>query len=254
MEPIASNLPLVEVLGEAECPKAGCTNTGRLVRVGVTQIVETCPPCQDAYDEWQQAEERAALIRAALDRAGATAVYMDWSLASYPADGPSGKALLMATQWIDEYLGGKRRNVLLYGPQGGGKTGLAWSVIRHLVEAYAVECKLVAWREALDVMRDAFRFKDMPPQMTILKTVPVLVLDDVGSERPTDFARGELLSLVDHRMLNKRPTWYTSNFEPDKLADRLGHDDPIIGRRIVSRMAGSAMQFRLDVPDRRMAA
>ena len=114
-------------------------------------------------------------------------------------------------------------------------------------------CKLITWREALNVMRDAFRRNLPVDELTNIRRTPVLVVDDVGSERPTDFARAELLELVDFRHLNKLPTWYTSNYEPDDLAARLGHDEPIIGSRIVSRMVARAQQFRLTSTDRRVA-
>ena len=247
---------IVKVLGSGPCSTDACPNTGRRVLLfGSLEVVEPCVSCQQAAAAERDDEERAERLAARLRGAGSTPLYLDWTLESFAATRTDEAALAFAWEWIDRYVAGERINAFIYGPQGGGKTGLAWSMIRHLVTEGDVGCKIATWREALDVMRDSFRHSEPSRQMERLRAVPVLVLDDVGSERPTDFARSELLSLVDRRMLNKRPTIITSNFDQNSLADRLGHDDSIIGRRIVSRMCGGGtMQLHLDVPDRRLAA
>ena len=78
----------------------------------------------------------------------------------------------------------------------------------------------------------------------------MLALDDLGAERPTDFARDELATLVEHRYMQGLPTIVTS-YPPSKLAARLGHDDPEVGQRLVSRLTDDAVQIRFIGPDRR---
>ena len=242
----------IEVLGEAPCP-IGCGRQGQAVRLfGALEITMPCLPCQSRAEAKREEDENREITERMLRVAGATPLYLDWSLASYPADEAGKAAVAWARAWIDRYREGRRENALIFGPQGVGKTGLAWSVIRELVEEDRVVCKLVTWREALNVMRDAFRRKQSVDELSGLRRIPVLVVDDVGSERPTDFARAELLDLVDFRHLNKLPTWYTSNYGPDELMVRLGHDEPIIGARIVSRMIAGARQFQLGSTDRRV--
>lgn len=255
LERIGSGISPVKNLGAAPCP-GECGRQGAKVELWGMVHVLLCDPCQTEADDRIEAEERAEQLRVALMAAGArdNDVLYAWSLSTYPTDRPEYRqALKFAKTWVERYMAGERENVMIYGPSGGGKSGLAWAVVRDLTER-GVSARFASWAEALETMKDAFRHQEQTKASIALRRAPVLVLDDVGAERPTDYARGELLRLVDHRMMNHRPTWVTSNFDPGALAARLGHDDPIIGKRIVSRMAGGARQFVLDVPDRRMAA
>ena len=80
----------------------------------------------------------------------------------------------------------------------------------------------------------------------------LLVLDDLGAERPTDWTRDAIHALVQHRHVSDRPTIVTSNYAPSALARRLGHDDPLIGKRIVSRLTENCIKVECDRPDLRL--
>jgi DNA replication protein DnaC len=80
----------------------------------------------------------------------------------------------------------------------------------------------------------------------------VLVLDDLGAERPTDWARDAIAALVQYRHTRDLPTVVTSNYAPAALVKRLGHDDPMIGQRIVSRLVEHCITVKLDRPDLRI--
>lgn len=50
----------------------------------------------------------------------------------------------------------------------------------------------------------------------------LLILDDLGAEKPTEWVRERIFSIIDYRYGNMLPTWGTSNLTPDKLADQIG--------------------------------
>lgn len=255
MQKLAEPGTLRRVVGKARCPTPDCRRHGTKVMLAGIEVVEHCPPCQTEADDRMEAEERQERVAALIRMAGVDEGHLwnDWSLDTYPTDEAGREAIMFARGWLDRYRAGRRENVLLFGPTGGGKTGLAWAAIRDLMEHDLVRCKIKTFREALEILKDSFRHSEPTREMINLKRVPVLVLDDLGSEKPTEFARVELLGLVDFRHLNRLPTWYTSNYLPGELAKRLGHDEEIIGKRILSRMvAGNAPQFRMDVKDRRL--
>ena len=79
------------------------------------------------------------------------------------------------------------------------------------------------------------------------------MVDDIGAERCTDWARETLATLIEDRYTRKLLTILTSNYSPSGLAARLGHDDPIIGQRIVSRIVESCAQVNVDGRDHRLA-
>jgi DNA replication protein DnaC len=146
----------------------------------------------------------------------------------------------------------------MYGPPGTGKTGLAWSMVepwvRNQIEvgngvpdfafentrAYIAEQKArLERKEPLDIQR--------------LLDAEFLVLDDLGAERPSPFALDTISLIIESRHAEGscRETVVTTNFAPAELAARLGHDDIIIGKRIVSRLVDGALAIKLDRRDLR---
>jgi DNA replication protein DnaC len=187
-----------------------------------------------------------------------TPLLATWTLESYAAafpDEAGRKALDQAHAWLDLYLNRSRQrpcpSLLIFGEVGAGKTGMAWGIIRRLIEA-EIEARFVNFPDLLDKMRDSFRHNRPTHEAMNVGQVPVLAVDDVGAERGTPWAIEQLLLLVDRRRQRLLPTIFTSNYDPADLADRLGPQDEFTGRRIVSRMIQGSIQHRIVAPDRRL--
>lgn len=81
----------------------------------------------------------------------------------------------------------------------------------------------------------------------------LLILDDLGAERVTDWQLDVVARIVEHHYdRNETNTIVTSNYSPADLARRLGKDDPIQGERIVSRLIEGAIKLKLDRADLRV--
>jgi DNA replication protein DnaC len=78
------------------------------------------------------------------------------------------------------------------------------------------------------------------------QSVPLLVLDDIGSEKPTEWARERLTQLIGHRYDNELCTLISSNLT---LAELKEHIDPI--GRITSRIKGMTVPIEYRGKDRR---
>ena len=249
---------LIEVLGPCACPTEGCDGSGLRVRIGSSEIEVICQRCQDEADERERQREHEQRVEFLLGRSGMTPLLETWTLASYAAtfrDEPGQHALERANAWIEMYLRRSRDhpcpNLLIYGEVGTGKTGLAWGIIRRLIDA-EVEARFVNFPDLLDKMRDSFRHERPTHEAMNVGRVPVLAVDDVGAERGTPWAIEQLLLLVDRRRQRLLPTIFTSNYDPDDLAERLGSEEEFTGRRIVSRMIQGSVQHRIVAPDRRL--
>jgi DNA replication protein DnaC len=176
-----------------------------------------------------------------------------WSFASYPTDSEARRVVGVARRWMtSERLAGA--NLIVVGAVGAGKTGLAWSIVRELVDDGASGLFVNA-RDLLAELRDSYRSGAEASLFTRAMAVPVLVLDDLGAERPTAWAVEQLARLVDARYTRLVPTVVTSNLEPDALLRHLAVDgDVASGQRIVSRLCEGATQIRIAAADRRRAA
>lgn len=86
-----------------------------------------------------------------------------------------------------------------------------------------------------EILNDIKRCYDNPDRdegayMDQLTSAEFLVLDDFGSERPTDWVLGLLYLLIDRRYENMKTTIFTSNHSLEEIAEKFGDD------RITSRI------------------
>lgn len=214
--------------------------------------VQHCEECSPIVDRERHEREQLRFAENLLARAGITAKLREWSLDSLPdildAKGVPVKA--QAIGWLGSVLaGGTPRNLILFGPVGTGKSGLAWSLVREACEQLHGGAFL-NFRDYLWECRQ--RFAESAPLDRHPLTVPLLAIDDLGAERPTEFARDQLATLVEHRCQHHRPTIVTSNYDLEELGHRLGHDEAIVGQRLVSRLAEDTLQIRFTGDDRRL--
>ncbi|GIH23020.1 hypothetical protein Aph01nite_13300 [Acrocarpospora phusangensis] len=75
----------------------------------------------------------------------------------------------------------------------------------------------------------------------------LLVIDDIGVEKPSEFTAEKLYEIVDERYAQARPLIVTSNLPPRSLADQ-------VGERVASRFAESCLIVPMTGADRRKSA
>lgn len=171
-----------------------------------------------------------------------------WTWETYPNNGVEG-AVERVKRWADD--GCPEWTVYLYGPTGSGKTGLAFCLTRHL--AIWGSAEFVNVRRLLAALRQSFTNDEPIDDVARAIACKLLVLDDLGAERPTGFALDTIGLIVEARHAAAKTTIVTTNYAPAQLALRLGQDDLLIGQRIVSRLVEDAVKIHLDRPDLRVA-
>lgn len=135
--------------------------------------------------------------------------------------------------------------VYLWGPVGTGKTHLAAALLNSRLAAGLPGYWLStpAWLEA---MRRAYGWAEGPGAlMERAQETRLLVMDDIGVERPTDWVQEQLYTLINSRYQERRPVVMTSNCDLQVLAGR-------IGDRSCSRIAETCAVVRLHGEDRRL--
>lgn len=108
-------------------------------------------------------------------------------------------------------------NVLLVGNVGAGKTHAAVALARTVHEAGGT----VGFWPVVELL-DELRPSGDPRTMDRAVCVDVLVLDDLGLERPSDWTFERLYAVVNRRWLEQRPTIVTSNLPADELEKSVG--------------------------------
>ena len=130
------------------------------------------------------------------------------------------------------------RSLVILGPVGTGKTHQAYGALRDLALS-GVVCKWRAITEAalLRSMRPGGPI-DAPADFDALVKAPALLLDDLGTEKRSEWNEAILLDLIDSRYTQLRPTLITSNVKQREFTDTFGP-------RITSRLAEMATTITL---------
>lgn len=137
-------------------------------------------------------------------------------------------------------------SLLLLGPTGTGKTFEAYGALRALGES-GVACSWMA-TTAADMyarLRPRHRVDSEEEFERYLKT-RVLMIDDLGAAKASEFTEEVNYRLINHRYENEMPTLITSNVTPRSLA-------PALGERVASRLTEMATRVVLKGDDRRRA-
>ncbi len=104
------------------------------------------------------------------------------------------------------------KGLVLYGPPGVGKTHLGVSILRTIILSKGMKGTFIDFRNFLIDIKSTFDTKESGSE--ILETVissPLLILDDVGAERVTDWAKDMLSTIINFRYTNNLPTIITTN-------------------------------------------
>ncbi|MGC1945611.1 MAG: ATP-binding protein, partial [Candidatus Acidiferrales bacterium] len=179
------------------------------------------------------------------------------------------QAKLVVQRFAEEFPVGSENGLLLMGPCGAGKTHLAVSALKQIV-LRGHSGLFYDYRELLKQIQDSYNAESQSTEMGVLEPVlkaELLVLDDVGSSKPSLWALETVGHVLNTRYNEKRVTLLTTNYldsEPaggataasprvagmrapsieDSLTER-------VGKRIRSRLYEMCRTVEISAPDYR---
>jgi DNA replication protein DnaC len=163
-------------------------------------------------------------------------------------------ALVAAKRVVQEFADGwmptidSGRGLLLIGSCGSGKTHLAVAALLEIIDSAKPGRLLFRnFQDLIQEIQASFDSDDTPSKSEILRPmldVDLLVLDELGSQKPSMFVQDILYYVINSRYNAQRTTIFTTNYIDD-LSDR-------IGERLRSRLYEMTREVRLiGVPDYR---
>lgn len=181
--------------------------------------------------------------------------YAGCSLSNYhPAsnNGSQLRAFNYAYRLVYDYPAADR-GLLLAGPCGIGKTHLAAAIIRGLVEK-GVPCLFYEFGSLLKDIQRAFDPTGELTEAQLLAPVyeaEVLVLDELGASKPTDWVRDTMTQIIGRRYNDRKLTLFTTNYADARRSTAEETLEDRIGVRLRSRLYEMCKTVTLEGEDYR---
>ena len=149
-----------------------------------------------------------------------------------------------------------QKAVYLYGDFGIGKSYLMAALAHELSVERGASTTLVHYPSFVLDVKNAISSGLVKDKIDQVKTAQVLILDDIGAEQSSPWMRDEILQVIlQHRMQENLPTFFTSNFSFADLerhfANSKNGDETWQAKRVMERIKFLAQEVRLEGENRR---
>lgn len=115
----------------------------------------------------------------------------------------------------------KRNSLILFGGVGSGKTHLAAAIANTMIDR-GIPVLFGTFSEHLEHIKDEYDHTGQKKYLSMMKNTPMLVIDDLGMERKTDWTQQILFDVVNYRYEHLLPIVITSNLDFDGIGNHVG--------------------------------
>jgi DNA replication protein DnaC len=184
---------------------------------------------QRVAEEDRRMRDRVAKI---IGESGMSARFLRRTFDSFERTDANDRAFKAAKDYADhfhELLPGEgnpdpgRNGLFVAGPKGTGKTHLAAAIANQLMQGGTpVICMTMI--DLLERIRRTFRASSGASEgevQRIYRTVPLLIIDDLGKEPATEWATATIYGIINGRYEACLPTIVTTNYDDQQLVRRM---------------------------------
>ena len=192
-------------------------------------------PCRCDRDREVKEKEREKQMEIERLKRNCFNSIIQWAYTFENYQAKENQSLIIAKNFVKDYEEMKKENIglLFYGSVGSGKTYLACSIANALTEQYQISVKIRNFAQIInELQKSSFDF-DKNAYIESLVNTSVLILDDLGIERDTSYAKEQVYNIVNSRYLKQKPTIFTTNLSYDTIQNC---KDSVEYQRIYSRI------------------
>lgn len=187
---------------------------------------EIATPCQKLINK-----QRQVIVERVLKSSRLPEYLKQKTFNNFTVNSDNQEAFAEAKRVANDYTG---KGLLLMGGTGTGKTHLAGAILNKRLND-CMEAIFCTVPELLADIKHTFGNQQLTSELIeLVKNTDLLILDDLGAEKTTEWVAEQLFVIINARLLNAKQTVITTNFISNKdLIDKLGG---LTGQRIVSRL------------------
>lgn len=220
--------------GLVYCGKCGSRKQLRVKFGDRTHVVRCVCKCEskelEEKKKQEEYEEQMRRINRLKEASMMDKKYREVTFDKYEVREENKKVFEVAKKYVDRFqdMYKKNQGLLLYGPVGTGKSFTAACIGNYLLN----NAKPVIMTSFVKILQDIWENDREAEYITILNSASLLIIDDLGTERETDYALEKVYNIIDSRVRANKPMIITSNLE---LNDMMECED-IRKKRIYDRI------------------
>lgn len=219
------------------CEVCGKDLTIKTIRIGDEsfEVAERCE-CKIKADELQRdADVRNSIIQGLRYYSGMSKRGLDCTFGGFLSTEQNKDAKIICMDYAKNFhkLGKKKNGLMIMGTYGTGKTHLACAIANELIENQT-ELINKTMQDLLSEIKKSFNEFSNSSILEDYKTVPLLIIDDMGKEQSTEWSISTIYDIINGRYENYLPTIITTNFNSQKLKQELGNGS--VAEALVDRL------------------
>lgn len=146
--------------------------------------------------------------------------------------------------------------LMLWGEPGNGKSLLA-ACVNNEVQNKGFTTVFTSMPDLLSKIKATFNKDNKESEQQILKALDMcdlLIIDDLGAEKTTDWVEELVFMIIDNRYRKKKPIFVTTNLDPNTLKQKIGSRSADRVQEICIEVKNEASSFRKQKADSMKAA
>lgn len=158
--------------------------------------------------------------------------------------------------FVANYPSPDQKGLYIYGDMGVGKSFMLAAMAHELSETKKVVTTIIHYPSFTIDVKNGIKDGSVKEQIDAVKQAEVLVLDDIGAEQFSSWIRDDVLQVIlQHRMIEELPTFFTSNYSFADLEAKLSNgrqgDETWQAKRVMERIRFLAKEVHLEGVNRR---